>query len=50
MLGQVDDWLAEMFAPADIDATLNVLAGQAAQLEEPAKRATAEAAQARIAS
>ena len=49
VLGQVDDWLAEMFAPANIDATLNVLAGQAAQLENPATLARAEAARARIA-
>jgi len=49
MLGQVDDWLAEMFAPANIDATLDVLAGQAAQLEDPATRDKTEAARARIA-
>lgn len=49
VLGQVDDWLAEMFAPANIDATLDVLAGQAAQLEDPATRGKADAAQARIA-
>ena len=36
VLGQVDDWLAELFAPANLDATLDVLAGQAAQLEDPA--------------
>ncbi|HMD25603.1 MAG TPA: zinc ribbon domain-containing protein [Streptosporangiaceae bacterium] len=49
VLGQVDDWLAEMFAPANIDATLDVLAGQAAQLEDPATRDKTEAARARIA-
>jgi site-specific DNA recombinase len=49
VLGQVDDWLAEMFAPANIDATLDVLAGQAAQLEDLATRDKTEAARARIA-
>lgn len=49
VLGQVDDWLAEMFAPANIDVTLDVLAGQAAQLEDPATRDKTEAARARIA-
>ena len=49
MLGQVDDWLAEMFSPANIDATLDVLAGQTAQLEDPATRDKTEAARARIA-
>lgn len=49
MLGQVDDWLAETFAPANIDATLDVLARQADQLEDPAAGAKAEAARARVA-
>ena len=49
VLGQVDDWLAEMFAPANIDATLDVLAGQATQLDDPATLARAVAARARIA-
>jgi hypothetical protein len=49
VLGQVDDWLAEMFSPANIDATLDVLAGQTAQLEDPATRDKTEAARARIA-
>lgn len=39
VLSQVDDWLAELFAPANIDATLDVLARQAAQLEDPATSA-----------
>ena len=38
-----------MFAPANIDVTLDVLAGQAAQLEDPATRDKTEAARARIA-
>jgi site-specific DNA recombinase len=45
VLGQVDDWFAEIFAPANLDT----LAGQAAQLDDPAARARAEAARARIA-
>jgi len=46
VLGLVDDWLVEMFAPANIDATLDVLAGQATQLDDPATLARAEAARA----
>jgi len=49
VLGQVDDWFAEIFAPANLDATLDTLAGQAAQFDDPAARARAEAARARIA-
>jgi DNA invertase Pin-like site-specific DNA recombinase len=49
VLGHVDGWLAELFGPAGIDATLNQLAGQAAQLHDPAALARAEAARARIA-
>jgi site-specific DNA recombinase len=49
VLGQVDDWFAEIFAPANLDATLDTLAEQAAQLDDPAARARAEAASARIA-
>jgi site-specific DNA recombinase len=49
VLGRVDDWFAEIFAPANLDATLDTLAEQAAQLDDPAARARAEAASARIA-
>ncbi len=49
VLGQVDDWLGELFAPDGIDATVNQLAEQAARLEDPAAQARAEAARARIA-
>jgi site-specific DNA recombinase len=49
VLGQVDDWFAEIFAPANLDATLDTLTRQAAQLDDPAARARAEAASARIA-
>jgi len=49
VLGQVDDWLAELFAPANLDATLDVLARQAAQFEDPAAGTKAEAARARVA-
>jgi hypothetical protein len=49
VLGQVDGWLAEMFAPANLDATLDVLTRQAAQLEDPAASTKAEAARARVA-
>jgi hypothetical protein len=45
-LGRVDDWFAEIFAPANLDATLDTLAEQAAQLDDPAARARAEAASA----
>lgn len=33
MLGQVDDRIAEIFLPGNIDTTLNALTAQAAQLE-----------------
>lgn len=39
LVGQVDDWLGEMFGPAGIDETLSQLAEQAAQLEDPAAQA-----------
>ena len=48
MLGRVDDWLAEVFGPDGIDATLSQLAGQAAQLQDPGTLARAEAARVRI--
>lgn len=35
VLGRVDDWFAEIFAPANLDATLDTLAEQAAQLDDP---------------
>jgi hypothetical protein len=48
VLGQVDDWLAGLFAPDSIDTTLDQLARQAA-LQDPAALARAEAARVRIA-
>jgi site-specific DNA recombinase len=48
VLGRLDDWLAETFAPGDLDATLDELAGQAAALEDPGAHAKAEAARERI--
>ena len=49
VLGHVDDWLAELFAPEAIDETVTQLAEQAEQLEDPAAQTRAEAASARIA-
>ena len=49
LVGQVDDWLGEMFGPDGIDETLAQLAEQAAQLEDPAAQARAEEARARVA-
>ncbi len=49
VLGQVHDWLAELFAPDSVDATVNQTAELAAQLEDPATQVRAEAAPARIA-
>ena len=43
MIGRVDDWLAELFAPDVIDATLGQLAEQAAQFQDPAVLTRAEA-------
>ena len=48
VLGRVDGWLAELFDPASIDATLSQLAEHAAQLQDPAALARAEAARARM--
>lgn len=48
VLGHVDDWLAELFGPDGIGATLSQLAAQAAQLQDPAALARAEAARVRI--
>jgi hypothetical protein len=44
VLGRVDDWLAELFSPGAIDATVTQLAEQAERLEDPAAQARAEAA------
>jgi hypothetical protein len=44
--GPADDWLAGLFGPVAIDATLSQLTGQAAQLQDPAALARAEAARA----
>jgi DNA invertase Pin-like site-specific DNA recombinase len=44
VLGPVDDWLARLFGPVAIGATLSQLTGQAAQLQDPAALARAEAA------
>jgi site-specific DNA recombinase len=49
VLAEVDDWLAELFAPDAIDATVNQLTEQAERLEDPAGQARAEAARERIA-
>ena len=49
MLGQVDDWLAEMFAPANIDATLDCLPGRRPSSKTPPHVPETEAARARIA-
>jgi hypothetical protein len=49
VLGEVDDWLAELFAPDAIDATVTELTEQAERLEDPAAQARAEAARERIA-
>lgn len=49
MLGHVDDWLAELFAPGGIDATVDQLAEQAGQLDDHAARTRAESALERIA-
>jgi site-specific DNA recombinase len=49
VLGHVDDWLAELFAPDRIDATAAKLAEQATHVEDPATTARAEAARTRIA-
>jgi site-specific DNA recombinase len=39
LLGKVDNWLTELFAPDGIDATVTQLAEQAAQPEDPATTA-----------
>jgi len=44
VLGKVDDWLAEVFAPDNLDTTVGQLVEQAARLEDPATQARAEAA------
>jgi DNA invertase Pin-like site-specific DNA recombinase len=49
LIGQVEDWLGEIFDPGSIEETINLLAEQAEQLQDPAALARAEAAQARIA-
>ena len=49
VLGHVDDWLAELFDPDAIGATVAQLAEQAEQLEDPAAHARAEAARLRVA-
>jgi site-specific DNA recombinase len=49
VLGHVDDWLAHLFAPEAIDATVTQLAEQAERLEDPNTQARAEAARARVA-
>jgi site-specific DNA recombinase len=49
LLGHVDDWLAELFAPEAIDATVTQLAGQAERLEDPNTQTRAEAARACVA-
>ncbi len=49
VLGHVDEWLAELFAPDGIDATVNQLAERAEQLQDPAAEVRAAAAHARIA-
>jgi site-specific DNA recombinase len=48
VLGHVDDWLTELFAPEAIDATVNQLTEQTERLEDLASQARAEAARARI--
>jgi len=48
VLGQVEDWIAELFGPEGIDATLGKVAEQAAQTEDPETSAWAEAARVRI--
>lgn len=37
--GQVDDWLAELFLPDSVDATVSQIAEQAALLEDPETQA-----------
>jgi site-specific DNA recombinase len=49
VLGDVDDWLAELFAAEAIDETVTQLAEQGGQLEDPAAQARALAALARVA-
>jgi hypothetical protein len=49
VLGRVDDWLAELFAPDALDATVAQFAEQAERLEDPAAEVRAAAAKARIA-
>jgi site-specific DNA recombinase len=48
VLGHVDDWLAQLFAPGGIGATVDQLAEQAEQLEDPATAVRAAAARERI--
>jgi hypothetical protein len=48
VLGRVDDWLAELFSPDGMDATLSQLGERSAQLHDPAALARAEAARTRI--
>jgi len=48
LLGQVEDWLGELFDPGGIDTTVDQLARQAERLEDPGAHGRAEAAQARI--
>ena len=49
VLGHLDDWLEELFSPAGIHTTLDHLAEQAAQLQDPAALARAEGGRGRIA-
>jgi hypothetical protein len=49
LTNQVEDWLAELFDPDGIDATVNQITEQAERLEDPAASVRVAAAQARIA-
>ena len=48
LIGQVEDWLGELFDPGSIEETVTRLAEQAELLQDPAAQARAAAAQARI--
>ena len=49
LIGQVEDWLTELFDPSGIDDTVNQIIEQAERLQDPAAQPRAEAAAARIA-
>ena len=49
VLGHVDGWLAELFAPDAINDTVTLLTEQEGRLDDPDTQARAEAARARIA-